>query len=863
MANIVKFVKGTQASYDALSSKDPNTFYYIGTDLYLGSTKITSTSELASALSRLDDAETAISNKVDKTTVATSSTLGLVKSGTDISVDSSGNVSVVNDSHTHDGRYYTESEIDTKLDSKLNSSLKGAKSGLAELDANGLVPTSQLPSFVDDVIEGYLYSSKFYSDSAHTTAITGETGKIYVDLSTNKTYRWSGSAFVTISDTIALGETSSTAYRGDRGKTAYDHSQSTHARTDATKTAASTTNGNILINDTETTVYTHPSGTNPHGTTKSDVGLGNVGNFKAVSTVASQGLSTTEQTNARTNIGLNKAIISGSQTTTSTTDGGSNVYTFTDASGSTSTLTVKNGSKGSTGSTGATGTSISSVTQTTTSTADAGTNVITVTLSDGTSSTFNVKNGSKGGTGSAGAAGTRGSLWYSGTAITGTSTTETIFSGSGITSALVNDYYLNTSTGYVYKCSTAGAASAAKWVYVGSIKGATGSQGATGATGSTGAAGTGIKSVSQTTTSTADAGTNVVTVTLTDGTSSTFNVKNGSKGSTGTTPTIKVASGSNISSVGTPTVTASTSGTTTTFTFDYLKGATGAAGTNATTTAVATTSANGLMSSTDKNKVDNLNIVYCTCSTAAATAAKEATVQNSNSNFALTVGAIAVVKYTYTNTASSCTLNIGGTGAKQIYYSRAVYTGTSSTVCGYTNTTITYMYDGTYWTWVSYGADTNSNTYTSAYCSTAAATAAKTATCTSYALLSKSYIQVIIATANTSASALTLNINGKGAKPIYINGSASSSSNYTLPAGSYFVYYDGTNYYFRTDGAITGPSFTGKAATATKLATARTLKIGNKGYTFDGSANVTWSLADIGVAASVSDDGTTLNLTIQ
>lgn len=81
------------------------------------------------------------------------------------------------------------------------------------------------------------------------------------------------------------------------------HADSTHARTDATKVEKSSTNGNIKINGTETTVYTHPSGTNPHRTTKSDVGLGNVGNFKAVSTVANQGLSNTEKSNARSNIG--------------------------------------------------------------------------------------------------------------------------------------------------------------------------------------------------------------------------------------------------------------------------------------------------------------------------------------------------------------------------------------------------------------------------------------------------------------------------------------------------------------------------------------------------------------------------------
>ena len=111
--------------------------------------------------------------------------------------------------------------------------------------------------------------------------------------------------------------------------------------------------------------------------------------------------------------------------------------------------------------------------------------------------------------------------------------------------------------------------------------------------------------------------------------------------------------------------------------------------------------------------------------------------------------------------------------------------------------------------------DSNSNTVPSAYCTTAAATAAKTATCTDYVLLAKSYLHVIIKTANTVASALTFNVNGRGAKPIYINGSASSSSNYTLPAGSYLVYYDGTNYYFRTDGGIQGGSFIGNASTAT------------------------------------------------
>lgn len=107
--------------------------------------------------------------------------------------------------------------------------------------------------------------------------------------------------------------------------------------------------------------------------------------------------------------------------------------------------------------------------------------------------------GATGPAGAKGATGTRGSQWYNGTGITGTSTTATIFSGSGVSSALVGDYYINSGTGAdrgrAYRCTTAGAASAAKWVYAGSlvgpqgpqgIQGPTGPQGATGATGAQG-----------------------------------------------------------------------------------------------------------------------------------------------------------------------------------------------------------------------------------------------------------------------------------------------------------------------------------------------------------------------------------------
>lgn len=114
----------------------------------------------------------------------------------------------------HGDRSYT----DTQLSGYQSLSEKGTADGYAELDGSGRVPSSQLPSYVDDVVE-----------HANLAAfpVTGEAGKIYVALDTNFTYRWSGSVYVVLSPSLALGETSATAYRGDRGKVAYDHAQST------------------------------------------------------------------------------------------------------------------------------------------------------------------------------------------------------------------------------------------------------------------------------------------------------------------------------------------------------------------------------------------------------------------------------------------------------------------------------------------------------------------------------------------------------------------------------------------------------------------------------------------------------------
>lgn len=134
--------------------------------------------------------------------------------------------------HNHNDLYYQKSEVDGKLSGKAASSHKHGAADITSVNASaitGTIAAANLPSFVDDVLDGYYGSDGvFYrhhdaSSGKYSDAYTGETGKIYVNLNDNKTYRWSGSKYVVISETIALGETSSTAYRGDRGVVAYNH----------------------------------------------------------------------------------------------------------------------------------------------------------------------------------------------------------------------------------------------------------------------------------------------------------------------------------------------------------------------------------------------------------------------------------------------------------------------------------------------------------------------------------------------------------------------------------------------------------------------------------------------------------------
>lgn len=134
-----------------------------------------------------------------------------------------------NVNHTHDDMYYTEDEVNSLLATKANSahnhSADQIVSGVLSSERlpsipvdklSGVISSFNLPSYVDDVLE---YNSQSVFPEA------GESGKIYIDKTTNKTYRWSGSSYVEISASLALGTTSSTAFRGDYGNTAYAHAE--------------------------------------------------------------------------------------------------------------------------------------------------------------------------------------------------------------------------------------------------------------------------------------------------------------------------------------------------------------------------------------------------------------------------------------------------------------------------------------------------------------------------------------------------------------------------------------------------------------------------------------------------------------
>ena len=146
-------------------------------------------------------------------------------------------------------------------DAQVKRSEMGAASGVATLDSAGKVPSSQLPSYVDDVLE---------YDTKSAFPATGEGGKIYVDKSTNTSWRWSGSAYTQIKGDLAIGTTSGTAADGGTASAHYSNTS------------------------------------NPHGVTKAQVGLGSVVNTGDSATPVSGG--TTKFTTGGAYTELNKKV---------------------------------------------------------------------------------------------------------------------------------------------------------------------------------------------------------------------------------------------------------------------------------------------------------------------------------------------------------------------------------------------------------------------------------------------------------------------------------------------------------------------------------------------------------------------------
>ena len=201
---------------------------------------------------------------------------------------------------------------------------------------------------------------------------------------------------------------------------------------------------------------------------------------------------------------------------------------------------------------------------------------------------------------------------------------------------------------------------------------------------------------------------------------------------------------------------------------------------------------------------------FGTCSTEGDSAAK---IVSDCPGFVLYTGASIYVKFTQTNVASvaSLTLNVNGTGAHSI--KRLGTTNIANAGALAAGLVCNFIYDGSNWLWVGQ-MDTDINTVPSAYCTTVANVAAKVAECTGFSLADNSYIHLILANGNNLSGAITLNINGTGAKSVYLNGSVTGANNYQIPAGSYIVYYDGSVYQLRTDGIIHG-SMTGNVKSMT------------------------------------------------
>ena len=349
----------------------------------------------------------------------------------------------------------------------------------------GTIAAANLPAYVDDVLE-------FANKTAFPS--TGESGKIYVAQDINKTYRWGGTAYVEISPSIALGTTSSTAFRGDYGDTAYQH---------ATAKGSAFAHGMYKIT-------TNSAGhvTAAQAITKSDITALGIPAQDTNTWIAMKGASASAAGGAgyvpAPTTGQQNLFLRGDGTWAQGPVGPKGDKGDTGPQGIQGIQGPKGetGTKGATGATGPRGETgaagaAATIKVGTVTTGNPGTNAIVVNAGTANAATFNftIPRGATGATGPQGPAGATGpigpkgntgdrgpagangtsALWHSGTAVTGTSTSAITVTVSG---SKTGDMYLNTSTSNVYKATAANS-----WVYVCNIKGAQGIQGATGSIG--------------------------------------------------------------------------------------------------------------------------------------------------------------------------------------------------------------------------------------------------------------------------------------------------------------------------------------------------------------------------------------------
>jgi len=713
------------------------------------------------------------------------------------------------------------SSIYNALSEKLDSSEKGEPNGVAELDEHGHILASQLPGSVDEIKEGYYdkATGKFYEDTAHTIEIPGESDKIYLDVISNLAYRWGGTSFVTISSDISLGETETTAYRGDRGKIAYDHA------TDPNKYTTTTSVGFYKIGITK---EGHIAGIT--AVSKSDItalGIPGSDTTYAVVSKTAAGLApqlpnettTTKylrqdgswQVPPDTTYAISKVDngikLSGSDGNSSivTIDEVDTTYTLS-KSGSTIKLTGSNGSS--------------------TSVTDANT---TYALSKSGSTI--ILTGSDGATTGVTDSDTHRSIQVNGTEILGNNTTAlNLKQGSNVSISNSNGTVTISATNTTYSVVSKTAAGLAPQLPNETNTSKYLRQDASWA-------------IPENTTYTLSKSGSTIILTGSDGSTTGVTDSDTNNAVTQTNLANTDANARRIILSNSANDTSETKGV-----YKNAK--------------LLYTPSTGFLSSPKLKSVINNSVI-----TGTGTAAQDKGAGVSpryfpakwsfNTGFTPAEGDIITITIpvaghpwgdwmSIDNGSTWHPVNQQGTGRLtthfgagqviQLVFDADGQTNSMTPVAGADSVNGTNVTGGCWRVLNMY--DSNTDVRPSAYCDTAAATAAKAASCTNYILLDKSYLHITMVYANSSASAITLNVNGRGAKAIYINGAASSASNYTLPAGTYLVYYASNIYYFRTDGKLTA-DITGNAATVNGLTVQTAVPSGavftDTKYNFSGS----------------------------